>query len=168
MHELYGAPPGQVLRSIAKSGGQFVKHLYLVVPQAVINTAVNENANLFSANVLFEVFQNINSDGAGKVFVLAGRIDFGYQLINADAFFFGYGGKFGVEFVFQRNAGLVSAGDDYGFLRILFLRKASMETTVATPLEVFFGSSSISAAKSLSVLCEMGSSSKLKLRPNLA
>ena len=115
MHELYGAPPGQVLRSIAKSGGQFVKHLYLMVPQAVINTAVNENANLFSANVLFEVFQNINSDGAGKVFVLAGRIDFGYQLINADAFFFGYGGKFGVEFVFQRNAGLVSAGDDYGF-----------------------------------------------------
>lgn len=139
-----------------------------MVPQAVSNTAVNENANLFSANVLFEVFQNINSDGAGKVFVLAGRIDFGYQLINADAFFFGYGGKFGVKFVFQRNAGLVSAGDDYGFLRILFLRKASMETTVATPLEVFFGSSSISAAKSLSVLCEMGSSSKLKLRPNLA
>lgn len=124
MHELYGAPPGQVLRSIAKSGGQFVKHLYLVVPQAVINTAVNENANLFSANVLFEVFQNINSDGAGKVFVLAGRIDFGYQLINADAFFFGYGGKFGVEFVFQRNAGLVSAGDDYGFLRILFFAES--------------------------------------------
>lgn len=101
---------GRYCGRLPNRADQFVKHLYLVVPQAVINTAVNENANLFSANVLFEVFQNINSDGAGKVFVLAGRIDFGYQLINADAFFFGYGGKFGVEFVFQRNAGLVSAG----------------------------------------------------------
>lgn len=79
------------------------------------SAAVDEGTNLFAAEILFKIFQDINPDGAGKVFVLTGRIDFGYQLINADAFFFGYGGKFGVKFVFQRNAGLVSAGDDYGF-----------------------------------------------------
>ena len=65
------------------------------------SAAVDEGTNLFAAEILFKIFQDINPDGAGKVFVLAGRIDFGYQLINADAFFFGYGGKFGVEFVFQ-------------------------------------------------------------------
>lgn len=65
------------------------------------SAAVDEGTNLFAAEILFKIFQDINPDGAGKVFVLTGRIDFGYQLINADAFFFGYGGKFGVKFVFQ-------------------------------------------------------------------
>lgn len=132
------------------------------------SAAVDEGTNLFAAEILFKIFQDINPDGAGKVFVLTGRIDFGYQLINADAFFFGYGGKFGVKFVFQRNAGLVSAGDDYGFLRILFFAESVDGNDGCDAVGGFFGSSSISAAKSLSVLCEMGSSSKLKLRPNLA
>ena len=35
LHRLPGLPPGQLLRSIARSGRQLGVHLYLVVPQAV-------------------------------------------------------------------------------------------------------------------------------------
>ena len=64
---------------------------------------------------LFKVLQNINSDGTGEIFVLARGINISHQLIDADAFFVGYVYQFGIKLVFQRNAGLVSAGDDYGF-----------------------------------------------------
>ena len=49
-----------------------------------------------------------------------------------------------------------------------FLRKASIETTVAMPPEAFFGSSASSSSAKRLPAASSGSSALLKLRPNLA
>ena len=80
--------------------------------------------------------------------------------------------EFFVKFIFQGNAGLVAVGNDNrDFAHYFFLRKESMETTVAGPLEAFFcgvSSASSSIVSAVDDGVRLISSLKLKLRPNLA
>ena len=94
------------------------------------------------------------------------------ELIQTLVLFMCNAQKFFIKFFFQRDTGLVAVGNDNRDLtHYFFLRKESMETTVAGPLEAFFcgvSSASSSIVSAVDDGVRLISSLKLKLRPNLA